>query len=62
MRVITICPSEVTTAFGSADGTERPEQENKLGPFDIAHTVKAAIEMEDRGFIPEVSVFATNPF
>jgi hypothetical protein len=28
---------------------------------DIAHIVKAMLEMDDRGFTPELSVFATNP-
>ena len=27
----------------------------------MAYAVKAALEMDDRGFIPELSVFATNP-
>lgn len=62
VRVFTICPSEVTTAFGSEDGTERAEQPNRLRAKDIAHTVKACLEMDDRGFIPELSVFATNPW
>ena len=62
VRVSTICPSEVTTAFGSADGIERPEQPNKLRGDDIAHVIKASLEMDDRGFIPELPVFATNPW
>jgi 3-oxoacyl-[acyl-carrier protein] reductase len=28
---------------------------------EIAHAVRTALEMDDRGFIPELSVFATNP-
>jgi hypothetical protein len=28
---------------------------------DIAGIVKAMLEMDDRGFTPELSVFATNP-
>ncbi len=62
VRVTTICPSEVTTAFGSEDGTERDEQANKLRAQEIAHTIRAALEMDERGFIPELSVFATNPW
>lgn len=62
IRVMTICPSEVTTAFGSNDGVERPEQSNRLRSVEIAHSIKAALEMDDRGFIPELSVFATNPW
>ena len=33
----------------------------KLRPEDIAHMVKAVLEMNDRGFTPELSVFASNP-
>jgi len=62
VRVILINPSEVPTAFGRADRTERPEQPNKLTSVEIAHAIRGALEMDDRGFIPELSVFATNPF
>lgn len=62
VRVITICPSEVTTAFGNEQGIERNEQANRLRSVEIAHAVKAALEMDDRGFIPELTVFATNPW
>lgn len=62
VRVTTIYPSEVTTAFGSKDGTERPERPNRLRSMEIAHAVKAALEMDDRGFVPDLTVFATNPW
>ncbi len=62
VRVMLVNPSEVTTAFGQPDRKERPEQANKLRSEEIAHTIVAALEMDDRGFIPEVTVFATNPF
>ncbi len=62
VRVVTICPSEVTTAFNNPERHEREMEPNKLRSVDIAHTVKAALEMDDRGFIPELNVFATNPF
>lgn len=62
VRVMLVNPSEVTTAFGQQDGQERPEQPNKLRSQEIAHTIVAALEMDNRGFIPEVTVFATNPF
>jgi len=62
VRVIQVNPSEVPTAFNKQDRAERPLEANKLTPFDIAHTVVSALEMDRRGFIPEVSVFATNPF
>jgi 3-oxoacyl-[acyl-carrier protein] reductase len=61
IRVILVNPSEVITNFGAAAGFEQKDNPTKLHPADIAHAVKAALEMEDRGFIPELSVFATNP-
>jgi len=33
----------------------------KLHGEDIAHILKAVLEMDKRGFTPESSVFATNP-
>lgn len=62
VRVILVNPSEVTTAFGDPERVERAEVKNKLRPIEIAHTIVAALEMDDRGFIPEVTVWATNPF
>lgn len=62
VRIIQVNPSLVTTAFGQTDRTERPEQENKLRSKEIAHTIISALEMDDRGFIPEVTVHATNPW
>jgi 3-oxoacyl-[acyl-carrier protein] reductase len=62
IRVMEINPSEVSTAFGSKEGIERPEEPNKLRGTEIAHAIKAVLEMDDRGFIPELTVFATNPW
>lgn len=62
IRVIQINPSEVPTAFGQEDREEKPLEDGKLTPMEIAHTIKSAIEMDDRGYIPEVTVHATNPF
>ncbi|MCG8607333.1 SDR family oxidoreductase [bacterium] len=62
IRVMGINPSEVTTAFGNAERQERPEQANKLRSEEIAHAIKALLEMDDRGFIPELTVWATNPW
>ena len=62
IRVCQINPSEVTTAFGSHDRIERDEVHNKLTSKEIAHAITSAIEMDDRGFINELNVWATNPF
>ena len=62
VRVILVNPSEVTTAFGDNERNEKPEVKNRLRPLEIAHTIVSTLEMDDRGFIPEVTVWATNPF
>jgi 3-oxoacyl-[acyl-carrier protein] reductase len=62
VRVIQINPSEVPTAFGQTDRIEKVAIENKLSPKEIADVLIASLKMDGRGFIPEVSIFATNPF
>ncbi len=61
IRVMQINPSEVQTNFFSVAGHERPLSDRKLRPLEIAHAVLAMLEMDDRGFVPEISVWATNP-
>lgn len=62
IRVCLVNPSEVTTAFNAEDRAEREEENKKLGAEDIAHTILSVVEMRDKGFVPEVTVWATNPF
>ena len=62
VRVLGVNPSEVTTAFAQADRKERSDTENKLRAEEIAHAIISALELDDRGYIPELSVHATNPF
>ena len=61
VRVILVNPSEVITNFSVAAGRAQKADPTKLQPADIAHAVKTALEMDDRGFITELTVFATNP-
>jgi 3-oxoacyl-[acyl-carrier protein] reductase len=61
IRVFLVNPSEVITSFGAAAGFEQKDNPSKLRPEDIAHAVKSVLEMEDRGFVTELTVFATNP-
>jgi len=61
IRVFLVNPSEVITGFGAAAGLDQKENPTKLRPEDIAQAVKAVLEMDDRGFTPELTVFATNP-
>ncbi|OUV75452.1 MAG: short-chain dehydrogenase [Flavobacteriales bacterium TMED123] len=62
IRVCQINPSEVTTAFGNPERIEREEVYNRLTPKEISHAIISSIEMDDRGFINELNVWATNPF
>lgn len=62
IRVINVNPSYVPTAFNNPSREEKEEEANKLTPNEIAHAVVGALEMDDRGYIPELSVHATNPF
>lgn len=61
VRVMQVNPSEVQTNFFVAAGNARPENSTKLEAADIAHTICAMLEMEDRGFITDATVWATNP-
>lgn len=62
IRVMLINPSEVQTDFTVNSGREpRPFNATKLIGEDIAHSIISALEMHERGFITELTVFATNP-
>jgi len=61
IRVMLVNPSEVITNFGVAAGFEQKDNASKLRPADIAHAVCSMLQMEDRGFTTELTVFATNP-
>jgi len=62
IRVVLINPSEVLTSFATNAGfTQDDDNPTKLQAEDIAHMVKATLEMNDRGFTTELTVFATNP-
>lgn len=62
IRVMQINPSEVQTRFAENSGQgSRRFNETKLIADDIAQTICSMLALEDRGFIPETSVWATNP-
>jgi 3-oxoacyl-[acyl-carrier protein] reductase len=61
IRVMLVNPSEVLTNFAATAGFAQKVNESKLRGEEIAHAVKAILEMDDRGFTTELSVFATNP-
>jgi len=62
VRVMLVNPSEVLTEFADKAGYEQEASPKKLRPREIADAVIGALKVDDRGFIPEFSVFATNPF
>lgn len=61
VRVMLINPSEVITDFFRRADLKQNVNASKLRGEEIAYTIKAVLEMDDRGFTPEVSIFATNP-
>ena len=61
IRVFLVNPSEVITPFFDTAGLPQKDNPTKLHAEDIAHAVKGILEMDDRGFTPELSIFATNP-
>jgi 3-oxoacyl-[acyl-carrier protein] reductase len=61
VRVFLVNPSEVITDFASTAGLDQKDNQTKLHADDIARMVKAMLEMDVRGFTPELSIFATNP-
>ena len=62
VRVMLVNPSEVMTDFAAKAGVERERSDKKLRPKEIADAIVGALKVDVRGFIPEFSVFATNPF
>ena len=62
VRVTLINPSEVLTDFSKHAGYEQEASEKKLRPKEIADAVIGVLKLDERGFVPELAVFATNPF
>ena len=62
VRVMLVNPSEVLTSFASKVGYDQKASPKKLRSREIADAVIGALKIDNRGFIPEFSVFATNPF
>ena len=62
VRVTLVNPSEVQTPFFEKLGRRQELSPKKLRPEEIADAIVGFLKMDDRGFVPEFSVFATNPF
>jgi len=61
IRVFQVNPSEVTTALGNPEREERKENDFKLGPDQLAETITGLLLLPQKAFVPELSVWATNP-
>jgi 3-oxoacyl-[acyl-carrier protein] reductase len=61
IRVMQVNPSEVLTDFQTRQGRSQQMNESKLRGAEIAHAIKAMLEMDDRGFVTDLTVWATNP-
>ena len=62
IRVMQVNPSEVLTDFFANAGNPRPtDNPTKLHAEDIAHAIASMLEMDDRGFVTDTTVWATNP-
>ena len=64
IRVMQVNPSEVITSFGEAHSSPtpvKPDNPSKLHASDIAQVIVGMLEMEDRGFVTESTIWATNP-
>jgi len=63
IRVMQVNPSEVQTDFVANSGRPARPQGNptKLVAEDIAHVIASMLELDDRGFVTDATVWATNP-
>ncbi len=63
VRVMQVDPSEVQNEFGEHSGRPARGARNpsKLVSEDIAAMIAALLALEDRGFVPGLEVWATNP-
>ena len=62
IRVMQVNPSEVQTSFGETKSEPvKGENPSKLQGSDIAQAIVGMLELEDRGFVTETTIWATNP-
>jgi 3-oxoacyl-[acyl-carrier protein] reductase len=62
IRVMQVNPSEVQTSFGSEEAANvKAANPTKLQAADIGHVIVSMLEIEDRGFVTESTIWATNP-
>ena len=62
VRVMQVNPSEVLTEFRTHSGRPRQEENpTKLHAEDAADLIALMLELSDRGFVTEATLWATNP-
>jgi 3-oxoacyl-[acyl-carrier protein] reductase len=62
IRVMQVNPSEVLTDFGATENPKpKPDNPTKLNASDIAQLVVNMLEVPDRGFVTDLTIWATNP-
>ncbi|MFN2636393.1 MAG: SDR family oxidoreductase [Gemmatimonadaceae bacterium] len=62
IRVMQVNPSEVLTSFGEGESSPaKPDNPSKLHAQDIGQLIVGMLELEDRGFVTESTIWATNP-
>jgi 3-oxoacyl-[acyl-carrier protein] reductase len=62
IRVMQVNPSEVLTSFGKDDASEgKADNPSKLHAQDIAQLITSMLEIDDRGFVTDSTIWATNP-
>jgi 3-oxoacyl-[acyl-carrier protein] reductase len=63
VRVVQVNPSEVQNDFGVHAGRAARSGLNpsKLVSEDIAHVIQSVLALDDRGFVTDATVWATNP-
>lgn len=62
VRVMLVNPSEVLTEFGERAGHKKKEPNpTKLHAEDLGGLIVDLLAMEDRGFVTDATVWATNP-
>lgn len=62
IRVMQVNPSEVLTSFGDDEASQgRADNPSKLHAQDIAQLIASMLEIDDRGFVTDSTIWATNP-
>jgi 3-oxoacyl-[acyl-carrier protein] reductase len=62
IRVMQVNPSEVLTIFGEDEASQgKADNPSKLHAQDIAQLIASMLEIDDRGFVTDSTIWATNP-